>query len=463
MRLPKVVSALGFAAVVTLGACSDGSDDPISAGTEATDDTTITAASDGATTVDATDGGTSETTVDDPDGDPTTSEDVASAPPDLPTTAGPWVERAYELEPVGSLSQPIVLTARPGSDDLWVAEREGRVRLIERSVDAAAGTEQFVQTTTIVLDITDQVSAEGEGGLLGIAFSADGNLLYVHYTNKDFDSIVSEMPMGATTADRNAERVLLQVPQPYSNHNGGDLKFGPDGLLYTGFGDGGSGDDPLGSGQDTTTVLGAMLRIDPRPSGDAAYTVPADNPFVAGGGAAEIWSWGLRNPWRFSFDQVTGDMWIGDVGQGRIEEIDFLPNTGDGSPGRAANLGWNLMEGNDNFAGDAPTGHVGPIHTYDHQDNRCSVTGGYVYRGPLSPSLTGVYLFADYCSNEIFGLERLADGSTAVARISLDRAPTNVISFGQGSDGEVYVLEMGGRISRLQSPDVALETTLGSS
>ena len=458
MRPALIVSALAVAALGPLAACSDTSGDSTIAETEIDEgapgetDTTEPGGGEGGGSTSPTSGTAATET--------TASSD--STGPVLRDGPGPWIETTYTLEPVGSLAQPISLATRTGSNGLWIAERDGRVRLIERVVDEAAGTEQFVQTTQLVVDITDKVNPEGEGGLLGIEFSLDGTRLYLHYTDNDFNSIVSEMPMGETTADRDAERVLLQVPQPFSNHNGGDLHLGFDGLLYTVLGDGGSGDDPLDSGQDTTTVLGSMLRIDPNPSGESSYTVPADNPFAGGGGAAEIFAWGLRNPWRFSFDSVTGDLWIGDVGQGRIEEIDFVANQGDGAPGRGANFGWNRMEGNEVFTGDEPADHVGPVHTYTHDGDRCSVTGGYVHHGPLTPSLSGVYVFADYCSGELFGLERLSDGSIAVEVLSVSRDVGNVISFGQGDDGEVYVMEIDGRISRLQGPDVALETSLSS-
>ncbi len=453
-------------ALLLLAGCSDSTDDPAPGGTTAGDLTGDTGASttgdgSGSDTTSGEGAGTStaDDTDNDNDGNGNTDTDDDAVLADAP---GPWVDTVYALEPAGSLAQPTSLATRPGSEHLWVAERDGRVRLIERIVDEDGGTEQFVQTTQLVVDITDEVNPEGEGGLLGIEFSADGGLLYLHYTDNDFTSIVSEMPMGDTTADRGAERILLEVPQPFSNHNGGDLHLGPDGLLYVALGDGGSGDDPLDSGQDTDTVLGALLRIDPNPSASRPYTIPADNPFADGGGAAEIWAWGLRNPWRFSFDTATGDLWIGDVGQGRVEEIDFVANGGDGSPGRAANFGWNRMEGNESFTGDEPADHVGPIHTYTHDNERCSVTGGHVYRGPLTPSLSGVYLFADFCSGEIFGLQRLSDGSAAVAALRLGREPESVISFGQGPDGEVYVMEINGRISRIQGPDVTLETSLSS-
>ena len=304
MRISRAVFAAGFAALALLSACGGTSDDPVTAETsdDGTSNDTTAEETPSSTGGEPSAGGDSSTQpTDETDGTETSANGEPSN--ELPAAAGPWGEVAFNLEPVGSMTQPIALTSRPGSDHLWVAERDGRVRLIERVVDTDADTEQFVQTTELVVDITDKVNAGGEGGLLGIAFSADGSLLYLHYTDTDFTSIVSEMPMGEKTADRTAERVLLEVSQPFSNHNGGDLHFGPDGLLYTGFGDGGSGDDPLDSGQDTETVLGAMLRLNPSPSGDSAYTVPADNPFASSGGAPEIWAWGLRNPWRFSFDQ----------------------------------------------------------------------------------------------------------------------------------------------------------------
>lgn len=457
----RVAGALVGLALLA-GACSDGSGEPLTADGDAASVAPTTA--EGAAGTEAAADGSDGTALTLPAaGDSTTDggSDGSAAPDDTSPAAqpaGPWDELAFTLLPVGSLAQPTTLAARPGSDDLWLAERVGRVRLIERTLDDSASTETLVQSTNVVLDISDQVDTGGEGGLLGMAFSADGGNLYVHYTDREFFNVISEFPIGATTADAAAERILLRIEQPFSNHNGGDLHFGPDGLLYAGIGDGGSADDPLGSGQDTSTLLGTILRIDPTPSASAGYTIPPDNPFAAGGGAPEIWSWGLRNPWRFSFDPITGDLWIGDVGQNRFEEVNFVPGP---TPGRGANFGWNLVEGNDRFAGDPPPGHTPPIYTYSHDGGRCSITGGHVYRGPSTPELSGVYVFADLCSGEVFGLQPQADG-VKVAPLLLDRIPENVIGFGQGHDGEVYVLEQGGRISRIQPADLALETTISS-
>jgi len=448
------------------GACGDSGDEPLAAddgGAGVSADTARESSEDGndgaASTLPPA-GDTATGDGSDDSSNPGDDAGEADDPATATTPAGPWDQLDLTLLPVGSMAEPTTLVSRPGSDDLWLAERVGRVRLIERTLDEAAGTETLAQSTAVVLDISDQVDASGEGGLLGMAFSADGAKLYLHYTDREFFNVISEFPIGATTADLGAERILLRIEQPFSNHNGGDLTFGPDGLLYAAVGDGGSANDPLGSGQDTSTLLGTILRIDPTPSASASYTIPPDNPFAAGGGAPEIWSWGLRNPWRFSFDPITGDLWIGDVGQDRFEEINFVPGP---DPGRGANFGWNLTEGDDPFAGDPPPDHTPPIHTYGHDGSRCSVTGGHVYRGPSAPELSGVYVFADVCSGEVFGLQPLADGSAKVAPLRLDRVPENVIGFGQGHDGEVYVLEQGGRISRLQPADLALETTISSS
>ncbi|MEL7158744.1 MAG: PQQ-dependent sugar dehydrogenase, partial [Actinomycetota bacterium] len=280
----------------------------------------------------------------------------------------------------------------------------------------------------------------------------DGERLYLHYTKRNGDNVISEFPVPAATNEAGAERVLLEVPEPYSNHNGGDLTFGPDGHLYIGLGDGGAGGDPEQNGQDLTTLLGAILRIEPTANGDQAYTVPADNPYADGvEGRPEIWTWGLRNPWRFSFDAATGDLWIADVGQNLMEEINRLP--ADSGGGRGANLGWNRLEGTLAFAGDPPDEHVLPIFEYDHNDGRCSVTGGFVYRGGTLPVLDGVYLYADYCVAGIAGLATAGNDAPRVAELNLDRRPANVISFGQGPDGEIYVMEAEGAVSRIQVAD----------
>ena len=369
------------------------------------------------------------------------------------TSDAEWIGQPVELVTVAELVQPMVLVARPGSDDLWVAQRAGEILRLERTVDADAGTEEIRLLPEPVLDLTGRIGTEGEGGLLGMAFSPAGDQLYLDYTDTDGDTVVSAFALDGDTADPDDEQVLLTVDQPYSNHNGGDLQIGPDGLLYIALGDGGSADDPDGNGQDTSTLLGTLLRIDPTPGGEATYVVPGDNPFVDTPDARpEIWLYGARNPWRFSFDPATGDLWVGDVGQNEWEEIDHLPASGGVGAGAGANLGWNLMEGTHPFAGDPPADHVGPIHEYPHEAGACSVTGGHVYRGGAIPALDGVYLFSDYCTGGVAGIQVTADGEPVVAPLSLDTSPVNVVSFGRGPDGESYVLEQGGRVSRLQAP-----------
>lgn len=432
-------------------ACSDqagppqliDSDDPtVAAGSAAPADTGE------ATAVDTT----ASEAAGDTNGGTTTDQDPAPGTAAPSARTGSWTETAFTLETVANLAQPIGMTFRPGDNDLWLIERAGRVRLLQRTIDEAAGTETLDLVGTPVIDITSQVTTEGEGGLLGITFHPEGEHLYLHYTNRNGDNVISEFPVPAATNEAGTERVLLEVPEPFSNHNGGDLAFGSDGYLYIGLGDGGAAGDPEQNGQDLTTLLGAILRIDPAATSGAPYSVPPDNPYADGAqGRPEIWTWGLRNPWRFSFDAATGDLWIADVGQNVMEEINRL-STDEGA-GRGANLGWNRLEGTLPFEGDAPAEHVLPLFEYDHGGGRCSVTGGYVYRGQTLPVLDGVYLYADYCVDGIAGLRPNADGTLEVAELSVDRRPTSVISFGQGPDGEIYVMEAEGAVSRLQVPD----------
>lgn len=423
--------------------------------------TTTTAA--GAVSIESQD--TDDGAADDPDGDeaddgdPSDDEateadqaddDTATTDPAEDDSSGSgrdldWPATVYALTEVASLDFPIAMATRSGSDDLWVNEREGRVRRIERRPTAGGGADHELDPNP-VLDLTDRVGTTGEGGLLGLAFSPDGGLLYTSYTDKQGTSVVSEHRMSGDRAD-GSERIVLEVEQPFSNHNGGQITFGPDGFLYVALGDGGSGGDPLNSGQDTTLLLGSILRIDPFTS--SGYEVPADNPLVGLEAQDEIWLWGVRNPWRFSFDRATGDLWIGDVGQNAIEEVTHLPAAGD-LAGRGANLGWRLMEGDQVFTGSGPPpDHTGPIYTYGRDNGRCSVTGGYVYRGQRLANLAGVYVFADFCTSEIFGLERSADGSILVADVVTDRVVSNVVSFGEGPGGELYVLGSNGSVSLL--------------
>jgi glucose/arabinose dehydrogenase len=338
-----------------------------------------------------------------------------------------------EVAQVGSLS---ALAAHPESGDLFLAQRDGVVVV----VDPESG-----EASEPVVDISDDTVAEGERGLLGIAVAPDGAHLYLHYTNTEGDTRLIELPLDGREVDTDGRRELLALDQPFPNHNGGELSFGPDGLLYLGLGDGGSAGDPLEAGQDTSVLLGKVLRIDP--DGDP-YSIPEDNPFVDDGGAPEVWLYGVRNPWRFSWDRETGDLWIADVGQNEIEEIDLLP-AADGA-GRGANLGWNEMEGDTPFSGGTePEGHVPPVYQYTHAEG-CSVTGGYVYRGEALPFLDGVYVFGDYCTSQLWGIRVDGDGRvTERLDLGVNAGGNQLVSFGEGLDGELYVLTQAGTLYRL--------------
>ena len=378
-----------------------------------------------------------------------------------------WIDQDMQLVPLATLEFPIAMASRSGGDDLWIAERPGRIRQIQRRTSLAEDEQSFRLMNTVVLDITDRVSTDGERGLLGIAFSFNGQHLYASYTNNAGNSVVAEYEMGAINAFRETERILLEVDQPFSNHNGGDLTFGPDGFLYIGFGDGGSSGDPEQNGQNPDTLLGSILRIDPAAQDDGlAYRIPGDNPFATGSlsdgttGRPETWVWGARNPWRFSFDADNGDLWIGDVGQNELEEITVLRN-GAEPAGKGANLGWRTLEGDRFFDGDEfPTNYAPPVFTYDRSNGRCSVTGGYVYRGSQNQSLDGVYVFGDFCTGEIFGLSSLDDGRIVVANLRLDRQPVQIVSFGQGPENEIYVMEAGGQISLLRRSGIGPRITV---
>ena len=338
------------------------------------------------------------------------------------------------LTRVATVEQPLAITIRRGDPSLYIAEKTGRVVAIR---DGRV-------TSRPVLDLSDDVSLGGEQGLLGLAFSTDGQYLYVNYTDVEGDTRIVGYAMHGDRANRSSRRQVLFVAQPFDNHNGGDLVFGPDGDLYVGLGDGGSGGDPHGNGQSLGTLLGKMLRIRPTPTGPEPYRVPPDNPFVGDPGARpEIWAYGLRNPWRYSFDPATGDLWIADVGQSAWEEIDRLPA---GSPG-GANFGWNLLEGTHRYAGSAPPGAVPPVYEYSHATGGCVVIGGDVYRGSAIPALVGDYVFADFCEGTLQALRLQPDGS--VTHQPLGVSLPNVSSFGTGPDGELYVTSLDGGVYRL--------------
>jgi glucose/arabinose dehydrogenase len=361
---------------------------------------------------------------------------TAQAPPPSGSSAPNLAEVRVGLTEVGQFDEPVALVERQGT--LYVAEKGGRVL-------ALTGDEPIE-----VLDMTDLTESAGERGLLGLAFSPDGALLYVSYTNNDGDSRVDEYAMGAGpdgTADPATRREVLALDQPYANHNGGHIVFGPDRLLYLGYGDGGSAGDPERRALDPRTLLGKLLRIDPRPNGDRPYTIPPDNPFADGVAALpEIWSVGLRNPWRFSFDPATGDLWIGDVGQSAVEEIDLV--TAAQGAGRGVDFGWSAFEGTDRYNEDQESpNHWPPIFEYRHADGGCSVTGGVVYRGAAIPALQGAYLLGDYCATGITAL--VARDGQLVDAATISDEPGQIVSFGTDAAGEVYVVSIGGGVFRL--------------
>jgi glucose/arabinose dehydrogenase len=358
-------------------------------------------------------------------------------------------------EEVAELDQPIALAARPGVPDLYIAEKGGRVRLVTVTTNDFTDEVTHELQTTPLLDLSDDILDGRERGLLGMAFSTDGRKLYLDYTRQpDGHTVVVEYELGdRASIDEDSRRELLVVEQPFANHNGGQLAIGPDGFLYVGLGDGGDGGDPLGNGQDTGALLGKILRIDPEAGSEdgPAYAIPPGNPFADGEqGEPEIWLYGVRNPWRFTFDADTGDLWVADVGQGAVEEVNRLPATAGFDAGKGANLGWNEMEGSQSFrGGENPAGGVLPIHEYGH-DSGCSVTGGYVYRGDDIPGLEGAYLFSDYCATGIRGLQ--LDRGTVIDTRTWDIPVEQVQSFGEGDDGELYLLLASGPVLKLVAP-----------
>ncbi len=305
------------------------------------------------------------------------------------------------------------------------------------------------------LDITDRVQFGGERGLLSIAFAPDypqSGRFYVWYTQSGGDTVLSRFTVGndPDQADASSEQVLLVVEQPYSNHNGGRLRFGPDGMLYLGLGDGGSANDPLGAGQDGTTLLGKLIRIDVETQ-DASYAIPPDNPFVGDDTTRdEIWATGLRNPWRISFDRDTGDLYIADVGQNEREEVNVQPASSSGGE----NYGWQVMEGSlCTTAGCDQAGLTLPVFEYDHGQG-CSITGGEVYRGMAYPDLNGTYLFADYCQGTIWGLTRNAGQWSGDV---LRSTSYQVVTFGEAGDGSVYMATTNGGVFLLSDGEVQPE------
>ncbi|MDO8848911.1 MAG: PQQ-dependent sugar dehydrogenase [Coriobacteriia bacterium] len=370
------------------------------------------------------------------------AEEPAESEEPTPT---PLAELPLTLEPVASaFDQPVFVTGIPdGSGRLVVLEKSGRAWVLEDDV-------RLVEP---LLDLSGVVSTQSEQGLLGMAFSpqfAEDQTVWVNYTRGDGATMISSFTVTGDKADPASEHVWLTIPQPYANHNGGMIAFGPDGMLYIGMGDGGSGGDPQGNGQNPASLLGKMLRIDVLLDGSAnastPYTAPTDNPFVSEPGwAPEIWALGLRNPWRFSFDRKTGDLWIGDVGQNAWEEIDFQP----GASAGGENYGWSTWEATHPFppeASPSAEGFTMPVLEYDRQTGT-SITGGYVYRGSAQPALWGTYFYADFSFGRVWGLQRAADGSVQT-RLLIDNDML-IASFGEDEDGELYVVDLNGGVYRM--------------
>jgi glucose/arabinose dehydrogenase len=348
--------------------------------------------------------------------------------------------------------RPVLVThdGRPGRAIL-VVEQTGRIHRATFRDGRWRRLGVFLDLRALVSD--PRVSG-GERGLLGLAFDprpARKGHLYVNHTRRSDGATVVAEYRQATRARANprSRRQLLVVRQPYANHNGGHLAFGPDRRLYIGLGDGGSAGDPHGHGQDRTTRLGSILRIDPRDpdgSGPKRYSVPRSNPFVGRRGHPEVWAYGLRNPWRFSFDRATGDLWIGDVGQARREEVNRAPADGSGrNAGRGLNFGWNACEGGLEFAddeGDADercSRHTLPVHDYGHGAGRCAVTGGHVFRGPGAPAWRGLYVAGDYCGR-LFVLDR--QGRVVLSKVTSRR----ISSFGEDRAGRLFLVDHRGGI-----------------
>jgi glucose/arabinose dehydrogenase len=359
------------------------------------------------------------------------------------TVKSPDDHRLVALVPIvtDGLENPLFLTqAVDESRRLFIVEQPGRIRVLEG----------HTVLPTPFLDITKKVLFGGERGLLGLAFHPayrHNGRFFVNYTRTpDGATVVAEYHRGATaTSASQEERILLIVPQPYANHNGGMVAFGPDGCLYVGLGDGGSKGDPDNRAQNPEDLLGKILRIDVD-RGDP-YGIPKDNPFAKQGGRPEIYALGLRNPWRFSFDSQTGNLWVADVGQYKWEEIDLVT--------RGGNYGWRVMEGTHCFHPSTDcqtTTFTLPVHEYFHEKGRCSITGGYVYRGRAISSLVGTYVYGDFCSGEIFGLQHPAEDQPPSDTRVILKTSLHISSFGADAAGELYVLDHKGGVYRLALP-----------
>ena len=358
----------------------------------------------------------------------------------------PATSNSLRLQTVTAvLSSPVFLTAPTGDvGRLFIVEQGGLIRILN-SLDGTPRATPF-------LDVSGLIVTGGEQGLLGMAFDpnyAGNGRFYIYYTNTAGDIVIARYGVSSNPdiANAGAQAILKTIAHPTNqNHNGGMLAFGPDGCLYAGIGDGGGSGDPNGNAQNTNSLLGKILRLDPE-TGSACGT---DNPFANGtGGAPEVWSFGLRNPWRFSFDRSTGVLYIGDVGQDQREEVDAVvgPNAGQG-----VNFGWNIMEGFACFnppSGCNSSGLTPPILDYSHDAGACSVTGGYVYRGTLNPAVNGSYFYADYCAGFVRSFQLQGGRPSSQNTWPLLSPGGQITSFGEDARGELYILTQTGGLSRI--------------
>jgi glucose/arabinose dehydrogenase len=358
-----------------------------------------------------------------------------SAPAGPPTQA--QLDRvALRLDRLARLREPVTLAVAGDGTTLYVGERAGRVRVVR-------GGRLDPQP---LLDLTDQVVVEGEGGLLGVAVAPGGRHLYVSFTDRWHAVRLIEVAFDGDKVDPASRRDVLTVAQPSTRHHGGNIVFGPDGLLWIGIGDGSPGGDPYDAAQSLAVLSGKLLRLDPTPAGGKGYTVPTSNPFVGRAGVRpEIWAYGLRNPWRFSFDRATRELWIGDVGQYIIEEIDAVSLR----RSAGANFGWNRLEGRRRFTGSPPPRAVPPVHHYNHSNGRCAVIGGHIYRGTQLRGLQGAYLYGDLCDGRIRALARTRGKPLRHRDLGLQLP--GLVSFAENHAGELYALSLAGGIYRLEA------------
>jgi uncharacterized repeat protein (TIGR03806 family) len=432
--------------LVACGGCDGGGEPSDDAGADVRDDAgdVVEDAPDTERDTDTTDGGDASDTdtgsVDGPGLDERPSNATCTAPPRPPTDSTIELEPAF---PNLSFTDPVWMSQPPGDASRWyVISQTGRILTFPNDAQTS--------DTQVALEFSDgRVIDGGERGMLGMAFHPDWpntKQLFISYTLRvsgQLTSRISRVDANADgiTFDTSTEQVILEVAQPAGNHNGGQISFGPDDMLYIGLGDGGGADDVYGNGQNIDTLLGTILRIDVL-GGDQPYGIPSDNPFVGTDGADEIYAWGLRNPWRFSFDRATGELWAGDVGQNAWEEVDIVELGG--------NYGWPAKEGTHCFdvdpCEDGPW--IDPVVEYQHQNNNRSITGGYVYRGNHVPSLVGSYVYADFASGRIWRATGSGPDGTYVSELMLESS-LPVSSFAESNNGELYVVSYGGGLYKV--------------